>query len=69
MILDIIVGAIVIITMARGYRHGFLENALNTCSWVIGLVVSFVLSPLFKNFLIDNTHWDEVCRVHNSEFA
>ena len=67
MLLDILVGAIVIITMVRGYRHGFLENALNTFGWLIGLVVSFVVSPLFKNFLIDNTQWDEAIYLRVSE--
>lgn len=67
MILDIVVGAIVIITMVRGYRHGFIVNALNTCGWIFGLVVSFIISPLFKNFLIDNTQWDENIYIRVSE--
>ena len=30
-------------------------------------MVSFVLSPLFKNFLIDNTHWDEAIYLRVNE--
>ena len=69
MILDILVATLVIGTMARGYRQGFLENAINSCGWIIGLVVGFVLSPLFKVFLMDNTQLDEVIYASVSEKA
>ena len=67
MILDILVIVIIIATMRRGYRTGLLDNVIRTAGWIIGLIASLVLAPIFKNFLIDNTNWDEAIYLRVSE--
>lgn len=55
MIFDIIISAVVVMSMVIGFRSGIIHTFFNTLGWVISLPAAFVLSPRLGIFLEQNT--------------
>ncbi len=58
-IIDAIVLGILILCIALGYRKGLTGSLLKIVSFVLALVIAFVLFKPVSNFIIDKTNWDE----------
>lgn len=58
-IVDIIIIAFIILCIALGYHKGLTGSLLKIVSFVLALVIAFVLFKPISGFIIDNTNWDE----------
>lgn len=58
-IIDIIVLGILVLCIAIGYRKGLTGSLLKIISFVLALIIAFVLFKPVSNFIIDKTDWDE----------
>lgn len=58
-IIDAIVIGILILCIAMGYRKGLTGSLLKIISFVLALVIAFVLFKPVSSFIIDKTNWDE----------
>lgn len=59
MIIDLIVVAFILLCIILGYRKGLTGSLLKIVSFVLALVVAFILFKPISGFIIDNTNWDE----------
>ena len=59
MILDLIILAVIILCIIFGYKRGLVEVAFNLISFIIAIVLSFMLYQPVTNYIIDNTEFDE----------
>lgn len=59
LIVDIAIIAIVLICIIIGYVKGLTGCLLKIVSFVLSIIVAFVLFNPIANFVIDNTRWDE----------
>ena len=57
MVLDIAVILILAVAMVQGFRNGFVYTFLHMTGWLLSLIVSFVLSPKARIFLLENTDY------------
>lgn len=55
MILDIIVAAILILTMVSGFRKGFVYTFTHTLGWLGAMVAALLLSPWLRDLLLKKT--------------
>lgn len=58
-IIDAIVIGILILCIVIGYRKGLTGSLLKIISFVLALVIAFVLFKPVSSFIIDKTNWDE----------
>lgn len=58
-IIDAIILGILVLCIALGYRKGLTGSLLKIVSFVLALVIAFVLFKPVSNFIIDKTDWDE----------
>lgn len=58
-IIDAIILGILVLCIALGYRKGLAGALLKIVSFVLALVIAFVLFKPVSNFIIDKTNWDE----------
>ena len=58
-IVDIVILGILAGCIAWGYHKGLTESLLKILSFVLAVVIAFVLFKPVSNFVIDNTDWDE----------
>jgi len=58
-IIDAIIIGILILCIALGYRKGLTGALLKIVSFVLALVIAFVLFKPVSSFIIDKTQWDE----------
>jgi len=58
-IIDIIIIAIFLICIFVGYRKGLTGALLKIVSFVLALVIAFILFKPVSNFVVNNTNWDE----------
>lgn len=59
MFLDIVVAAILILTMVSGFRKGFIYTFTHTLGWLGAMIVAFFFASPLRQFLIDSTQLDE----------
>lgn len=59
LIIDAIILGILVLCIALGYRKGLTGALLKIISFVLALVIAFVLFKPVSNFVIDKTNWDE----------
>lgn len=57
--IDAIILGILVLCIALGYRKGLTGSLLKIISFVLALVIAFVLFKPVSNFIIDKTNWDE----------
>ncbi|MEG0829423.1 MAG: CvpA family protein [Anaerovoracaceae bacterium] len=57
MVLDIIILIIMVATMVFGFRKGFIYTFSHTLGWIGALIGGFILSPILKKWLIENTQF------------
>lgn len=58
-IIDAIILGVLVLCIALGYRKGLTGSLLKIVSFVLALVIAFVLFKPVSNFIIDKTDWDE----------
>ena len=58
-IIDAIILGILVLCIALGCRKGLTGSLLKIVSFVLALVIAFVLFKPVSNFIIDKTDWDE----------
>ena len=58
-IIDLAILGILILCIALGYHKGLTGSLLKIVSFVLALVIAFVLFKPVSNFIINNTNWDE----------
>ncbi|MDD2217397.1 MAG: CvpA family protein [Eubacteriales bacterium] len=56
MIFDVIIGAVIVISMVLGFRSGVIHTFIHTMGWIISLLLAFVFSPKLELFLLENTN-------------
>lgn len=61
---DIIVGAILILTMVSGFRKGFVYTFSHTLGWLGAMAAAFLLSPWLRGLLTERTELDS--HIHES---
>ncbi|MBR0599242.1 CvpA family protein [Sinanaerobacter chloroacetimidivorans] len=52
---DVIIAAILILSLIQGYRHGFVHTFIHTVGWVLAVVLGFVWFPYVVDFLKNKT--------------
>ncbi|MCL1810530.1 MAG: CvpA family protein, partial [Clostridiales bacterium] len=55
MLLDAIVAVIIILSMAFGFRAGFVWSFLHLAGWLLSIVIAFAFAPKLGAFLKGNT--------------
>lgn len=58
-IIDLVIVAIIALCILLGYRKGLTGSLLKIVSFVLALIIAFILFKPVSNFVIDNTNWDE----------
>jgi hypothetical protein len=58
-ILDLIVLAIVILSIILGYKRGLISVVFNLCAFVVSLIITVILYTPISNWVINNTEIDE----------
>jgi uncharacterized membrane protein required for colicin V production len=58
-ILDLIVLAIVILSIILGYKRGLISVVFNLCAFVVSLIITVILYTPISNWVINNTEFDE----------
>lgn len=58
-IIDLVIVGIFIACVGMGYFKGLTGSLLKIVSFVLALVIAFVLFKPVANFVIDHTNWDE----------
>lgn len=58
-IVDLVILGILILCVALGYHKGLTGSILKIVSFVLALVIAFVLFKPVSSFIIDRTSWDE----------
>ena len=58
-IIDGIIIVILLLCIGIGYYRGLTGSLLKIISFVLALVIAFVLFKPIANFVVDNTNWDE----------
>ncbi len=53
MIADIIVIAVVVVSVFLGYKSGFLKSLINVVSYIASIILSFLFYPILSDFLMD----------------
>ncbi len=53
MIADIIVIAVVVVSIFLGYKSGFLKSLINVVSYIASIILSFLFYPVLSDFLMD----------------
>lgn len=59
LIIDLIIVAIFVVCIGIGYFKGLTGSLLKIISFVLALVIAFVLFKPVANFVVDHTNWDE----------
>lgn len=58
-IIDAIILGILVLCIALGYHKGLTGSLLKIVSFVLALIIAFVLFKPVSSFIIDKTNWDE----------
>ena len=58
-ILDLVLIAILILSIIFGYKRGLINVAFNVCAFIVALVITFILYNPITNLVINNTQIDE----------
>ena len=58
-IIDVIMIAIIALSVFLGYRKGFISLAVQLCAFLIAIVITLIIYKPVANLIIDNTPLDE----------
>ena len=61
-ILDLVLIAILILSIIFGYKRGLINVAFNVCAFIVALVITFILYKPITNLVINNTQIDETIK-------
>ena len=57
MVLDIFFGAVIVAAMVFGYRNGFVRTVFHTLSWLLSLILAFLLTPRLRDHIVSGTEF------------
>ena len=63
-ILDIIIVAAIALSIFLGYKKGLVGVAFKILSFIVAIVLAFILSTPVSNYIIENTEFDD--NIHNT---
>lgn len=63
-VVDIVIVAIILLSVFLGYRKGLIALAIKLCAFIIAIVIAFILYKPVSNFVINTTNIDET--IENS---
>ncbi|MCL1808730.1 MAG: CvpA family protein [Clostridiales bacterium] len=70
MVLDIVVAAIVVLSMTLGFRSGFMRSFLHMAGWILSIVIAFAFAPKLSVFLTEKTGiYDSMNNALSERFA
>lgn len=58
-IIDLVIVAIIALCVLLGYHKGLTGSILKIVSFILALIIAFILFKPVSNFVINNTNWDE----------
>ena len=58
-VIDIIIIAILFLSIFLGYKKGLIKLVFNLCAFLIALIVTFILYRPISAIVINNTDFDE----------
>lgn len=58
-IIDLVIVAIIALCILIGYHKGLTGSLLKIVSFVLALIIAFILFKPVSNFIINKTDWDE----------
>lgn len=67
-IIDIVIVAIIALCLFLGYRRGFTGSLLKILSFVLAIVIAFILFKPVSNLVINHTKWDDSLKTSIEQF-
>jgi len=58
-VIDLVIIAIILLCLWRGYRKGLIGLAFSIVSFIAALIIAFILFTPISSFVIDNTEFDD----------
>lgn len=67
-IIDIVIVAIIALCLFLGYRRGLTGSLLKILSFVLAIVIAFILFKPVSNLVINHTNWDDSLKTSIEQF-
>lgn len=67
-IIDIVIVAIIVLCLFLGYRRGLTGSLLKILSFVLAIVIAFILFKPVSNLVINHTNWDDSLKTSIEQF-
>lgn len=67
-IIDIVIVAIIALCLFLGYRRGLTGSLLKILSFVLAIVIAFILFKPVSNLVINHTKWDDSLKTSIEQF-
>lgn len=67
-IIDIVIVAIIALCLFLGYRRGLTGALLKILSFVLAIVIAFILFKPVSNLVINHTNWDDSLKTSIEQF-
>lgn len=67
-IIDIVIVAIIALCLILGYRRGLTGSLLKILSFVLAIVIAFILFKPVSNLVINHTNWDDSLKTSIEQF-
>lgn len=67
-IIDIVIVAIITLCLFLGYRRGLTGSLLKILSFVLAIVIAFILFKPVSNLVINHTNWDDSLKTSIEQF-
>lgn len=67
-IIDIVIVAIIALCLFLGYKRGLTGSLLKILSFVLAIVIAFILFKPVSNLVINHTNWDDSLKTSIEQF-
>ena len=67
-IIDIVIVAIIALCLFLGYRRGLTGSLLKILSFVLAIVIAFILFKPVSNLVINHTNWDDSLKTSIEQY-
>lgn len=67
-IIDIVIVAIIALCLFLGYRRGLTGSLLKILSFILAIVIAFILFKPVSNLVINHTNWDDSLKTSIEQF-
>ncbi len=69
MIADFLVGAIIVLCGYIGYKIGFMKSLINVISYIVSLILSFILYPVVSDLLMKTELFPYLTKLINENYV